>query len=170
MITHSMTGCTRLGTCVTFVLIPSKELDRFIEISIDETIIPFKRTSSLGKYNPSKPHKWGFTVWSLADPQSGYVYNWDIHSGNPSSLIPRAQNNDRRGIVYWTVWDILETVEVLDKEHHIYVHNLFLFPALFEDLATQEPGASGNLRTNRKGVPEVIKRAKQSKSDPPVTS
>ena len=164
-----MTGCTRLGTCVIFVLIPSKELDSFIEISVDETIIAFKRTSSLGKYNPSKLHKWGFTVRSLADPQSGYVYNWDNYSGKPSSLIPRAQNNDGRGIVYCTVWDILETADVLDKEHHIYVHNLFSFPTLFEDLATQGPGACGNLRTNRKGVPEIIKRAKPSKTDPPVT-
>ena len=45
------------------------------EILADKTELGFSGTSSLVTYHPDKPHKCGFTVWSLANPTTGYVYN-----------------------------------------------------------------------------------------------
>ena len=98
------------------------------EVSVDETIIGFKGKSSLITYNPQKPHKWGLTVWSLADPTSGYVYNWDIYSGKKNTPDPRTLQKDGKGTVHWTVWDLLESSEVFEKGHHVYMDNFFLHP------------------------------------------
>ena len=139
------------------------------EVSVDETVIGFSGTSSLVNYNPSKPHKWGITVWSLADPRSGYVYNWDIFAGKKSVPDPRIDPSTGRGTVHWVVWDLLEGADVLGKSHHVYMDNYFSSATLFNDLAEVNTGACGTLRTNRRGTPEVIKRAKPSNKDPAVT-
>lgn len=50
------------------------------EISIDETLIPFKGRTKLLQYIPNKPHKWGIKAWTLADSVSGYVINWQLYT------------------------------------------------------------------------------------------
>ena len=34
-------------------------------------------------YNLQKPHKWGLTIWSLAEAETGYVHvcNWNLYEG-----------------------------------------------------------------------------------------
>ena len=139
------------------------------QIAVDETIIPFKGTTSLKGYNPQKPHKWGLTIWSLADSKTGYVYNWNIYEGK-SNAEPRALRNDGRGKVHWITWDLLESADVLGKNHHVYCDNYFSSATLFEDLANQQTGACGTLRKNRSGTPDVIKRAKPKLKDPAVVA
>ena len=46
------------------------------EISIDETIIPFKSRTGMKVY---KPHKWGLNSWNLAEARTGYVWNSELH-------------------------------------------------------------------------------------------
>ncbi len=75
------------------------------EVSLDETVMAFKGTSTMKNYNPAKAHKWGLPVWSLAKATSGYVYHWDVYTGKKTD--PRTQNNVGRGTVHWTVMDSL---------------------------------------------------------------
>jgi len=42
------------------------------EISVDESMIKFKGRSSIKQYNPIKPIKRGYKIWSMAD-QKGYL-------------------------------------------------------------------------------------------------
>lgn len=49
------------------------------EISVDETLVPFKGRTKLLQYIPSKPHKWGIKTWTLADSKTSFVYNWQLH-------------------------------------------------------------------------------------------
>ena len=51
------------------------------ELSIDETMIPFKGRSSMKQYLPLKPIKRGFKVWVLADAQTGYVSRLEVYKG-----------------------------------------------------------------------------------------
>ena len=46
-------------------------------LAADEKIIPFKDKSSLKKYNPKKPHKWGYKVFVLSGV-SGFSYKFEI--------------------------------------------------------------------------------------------
>ena len=41
------------------------------ELAADEAMVPFKGRHSLKQYVPSKPTKWGFKVWTLADSTNG---------------------------------------------------------------------------------------------------
>ena len=105
------------------------------EVSVDEMVIGFCGTSSLVNYNPSKLHKWGITVWSLVDPRSGYVYNWDIFCWKKSVPDTHIDPATGRGTVHWVVWDLLEGADVLGKFHLVYIDNYFSSAALFNDLA-----------------------------------
>ena len=49
-------------------------------MSIDESMILFKGRSSLKQYNPMKPIKRGYKVWSMAD-MDGYLYKFEIYQG-----------------------------------------------------------------------------------------
>ena len=138
------------------------------EISVDETVIGFSGTVSFLQYNPNKPHKWGMTVWSVAEPTTGYVYGWDVYTGKTHVRDPRTLNNDGRGAIHWITWDLLTKCQLLNKGHHVYMDNYFSSPTLFEDLADANTGACGTLRKNRVGIPDAIKRAKPKKGDDPV--
>jgi len=130
------------------------------EISIDETLVPFKGRTKLLQYIPSKPHKWGLKVWTLADAQTGYVYNWSLYTGK---MPPDVRG---RGVAHRVVTSLCQPLYGLG--HHLYVDNFFTSPALFEELAVNQTGACGTLRVNRIGVPAEVKHAKPPKGDPPV--
>ena len=45
--------------------------------AVDEQIIPFKGKSSLRRYLPKKPKKWGFKIFSRSG-QSGFCYDFEV--------------------------------------------------------------------------------------------
>jgi len=61
-------------------------------LTIDEGMIKFNGRSKLKVYMPLKPIKFGFKVYILADPRSGYVFNWVMHEGEDQSLIQIVSN------------------------------------------------------------------------------
>ena len=131
------------------------------EVSVDESMIPFKGRTSLMQYMPAKPTKWGLKAWGLADAASGYMYNWQLYLGKDGG---RPDNIPLGTYVVRTLAEPL-----LNKGHVIYMDNYFSSPGLFKELADNQTGACGTLRANRIGVPETIKRAKPKAGEPPVT-
>jgi hypothetical protein len=121
------------------------------EVSIDETLVPYKGRTKLLQYIPNKPHKWGLKVWTLADAKSGYVWNWMLYTGK------HTHDQQARGATHQIVMTLCDPL--LNLGHHVYCDNYFTSPALFEDLADNQTGACGTLRVNRVGVPrEVISK------------
>jgi hypothetical protein len=51
------------------------------EISIGETIIPFKGNTGMKVYKQNKPHEWGLNCWNLAEARMGYIWNYEIYQG-----------------------------------------------------------------------------------------
>ncbi|XP_047138546.1 piggyBac transposable element-derived protein 3-like [Hydra vulgaris] len=49
-------------------------------LSIDESMVLFKGRSSLKQYNPKKPIKRGYKLWSMAD-MDGYLFRFEIYQG-----------------------------------------------------------------------------------------
>ena len=58
------------------------------------------------------------------------------------------------------VLGLLETTNLLDKGHHIYMDNYYTSPELFSELYYRETYACGTVRQNRKGLPLSVKKAK----------
>ncbi|XP_033111785.1 piggyBac transposable element-derived protein 4-like, partial [Anneissia japonica] len=116
-------------------------------VSVDESVIAFKGRVSFKTYHPMKPHKRGMTVWTLADSRTGYVYNQNLYIG---------RGEDGPGATQRTVMKVCEPIT--GKKHHVYMDNYFSSPALFSSLEGVSLGACGTLRTNRVGVPDVIKQ------------
>ena len=54
------------------------------ELSIDETIIPFKGRLSIKQYMKDKPTKWGIKVFVLADARNGYTVRLQVYTGRNS--------------------------------------------------------------------------------------
>lgn len=131
------------------------------EVSIDETLVPFKGRSKYKQYIPSKPHKWGIKVWTLAESKTGYVSNWDLYRGQ----LPNDGTN--RTATHRIVMKACQPI--LDKGYHIYCDNFFTSPNLFQELADHQTGACGTLRVNRTGVPRDIKTGKPVKGEPAIT-
>ena len=50
-------------------------------MAVDESIVPFESRSSVKQYMPMKPVKRGYNVWFLAESRTGFVSQFDIHSG-----------------------------------------------------------------------------------------
>ena len=131
------------------------------EVSVDESMIPFKGRTSLMQYMPAKPTKWGLKAWGLADAATGYMYNWQLYLGKDGG---RPDNVPLGTHVVKTL-----AMPLFNKGHVIYMDNFFSSPGLFKELADNQTGACGTLRANRIGVPETIKRAKPKAGEPPVT-
>lgn len=132
------------------------------ELSVDESMIPFKGRTSLMQYMPAKPTKWGLKAWGLADAETGYMYNWKLYLG---------KDGGRPADVPLGTHVVQTLAEPLfDKGHVIYMDNFFSSPALYKLLADNQTGACGTLRANRIGVPDQIKRAQPRAGQPPVTA
>ncbi|CAH2109332.1 unnamed protein product [Euphydryas editha] len=50
--------------------------------SIDECMVKFKGRSSLKQFLPNKPVKRGFKIWARCDSQTGYLFEFEIYTGN----------------------------------------------------------------------------------------
>lgn len=126
------------------------------EISVDETIIPFKGRTGMKVYKPNKPHKWGINCWNVAESCTGYVWNAELYQGK--------RNNETEVGMYKTLVSRM-CQPLFDRGHHLYMDNLFSSPELYTTLAANQLGACGTLRVNRVGTPDEIKATKMKKGD-----
>ena len=127
------------------------------ELSVDETIIPFKGRTAMKVYKPNKPHKWGLNCWNLAEAKTGYVWKSELYQG-------KRNNQTEVGLYHDVVTTLCQPV--YNRGHRVYMDNLFTSPTLFDCLSNHGTGACGTLRTNRVGTPDDIKKAKLKASDP----
>jgi hypothetical protein len=89
------------------------------------------------------------------------MYNWELYLGKD------VNNNSNIPITHRVVTSLCEPLYGVG--HIVYMDNFFSSPALFQELANNQVGACGTLRTVRQGVPNFIKNAKPKSGDPPVT-
>ena len=115
------------------------------QVSIDENMIIFKGRSSLKQYNPMKPIKRGYKLWSMAD-MDGYLYNFEIYRG-------KNQEHARNIPKYFGLGDSVVhqlTERLSGKYHEVYVDNFFTSVPLMEYLLSHKILCCGTLRTNKK--------------------
>ena len=64
-------------------------------VAVDEQVVPFKGASSLKRYLPKKPKKWGYKLWALAGV-SGYVFTFEVDGENRKSGPPDGWDNSTK--------------------------------------------------------------------------
>lgn len=118
-------------------------------ISIDETMIPFKGMVHFKQYLPAKPTKWGIKAWCLAESDTGYVSQFIIYTGK--------QERAHRNLSHHVVIELMQSAGLLGRGYKLFVDNFYtavdLFTELWEDHQT---AACGTVRINRRGLPRDI--------------
>jgi len=130
------------------------------EISVDESMIKFKGRSSIKQYNPMKPIKRGYKIWSMAD-QKGYMLAFKVYQGKEENVSSEFENY---GLGERVVLEL--TKSVWNEYREIYFDNYFSSPKLLQKLHVERTLGCGTIRANRKGLPnQMILDKKMSRGD-----
>ncbi|KAK7108475.1 hypothetical protein V1264_016211 [Littorina saxatilis] len=101
----------------------------------------------------SKPTPWGVKVWCSADPDTGYLLDFDVYTG-------KSQTGMKGGLGHHVM-----TVgkRFLEKGHHFYHDNFFTSIQLADELLDLKTRCCGTIRINRKGWPKELTFNKKTK-------
>lgn len=122
------------------------------DLSIDEAMVAFKGRCFFRQFMPAKPVKWGFKVWTIAESKTGYVSGFEIYTGRRIAPSPN-------GLGYDVVMSLTEVYQYQCR--HLYFDNFFSSIPLMRDLEERLTYACSTVRSNRKGLPPVIKEPGQ---------
>ncbi|XP_060863545.1 piggyBac transposable element-derived protein 3-like [Metopolophium dirhodum] len=128
------------------------------QVSVDESMVKFKDRSTLKQYNPMKPVKRGYKIWSLAD-QKGYMLAFKIYQGKEE--IVNHEFDKIYGLGERVVLEL--TKSIWNEQREIYFDNYFSSLPLVQKLKLENTLARGTIRTNRKGLPTEMCTDKKMK-------
>jgi len=128
-------------------------------LCVDEQIVPFKGRSSLKKYNPRKPHRWGYKLHVLSGV-SGFSYDFEVCSGNENVV---ADDEVDCGASSNIVLRLSRTIES-GVHHHLYFDNYFTSMSLMSALERRAIHGVGTVRLNRlPGLPGLSEKEMKKK-------
>ena len=109
---------------------PSKAL------SFDEACCPFKGRLRFRVYNPMKPNRFHIKLFQVSEANSGYIVGFHVYTGKNNACISNASNPLDQECSKTTkiVLGLLESTNLLDKGHHVYMDNYYSSPELFSEL------------------------------------
>jgi len=119
------------------------------QVTVDESMVPFKGRLSLKQYMKNKPVKFGIKIWVLADAVTSYCYNFDVYVGKNAEVV-----NENLGLASKVVIALTKTIEM--KGYEIYTDNFYTSPHLADYLYQRRTYLCGTLRTNRKDYPKAL--------------
>lgn len=113
------------------------------ELSLDESMIPWRGRLSFKVYNASKINKYGLLIRMLCEAKTGYICKFKIYDGDGGRLQE-------------TVLQLLQPFENL--WHHIYMDNYYNSVDTSDLLLQHGFRSCGTIRKNR-GLPACLKNA-----------
>ena len=126
---------------------PSKTL------TVDESMIPFSGRTSMKQYMPMKPIKRGYKVWCLADAKTGYICKFDVYCGK--------SDNTKISLGEKVVLNMVS--ELRGDDYLVAFDNFFTSVNLVENLLKKQIYSVGTVRSNRKGLPGMMKNKDKMK-------
>ncbi|CAK9809611.1 PiggyBac transposable element-derived protein 4 [Anthophora plagiata] len=155
---------TRLQLVSSFLdCINSKFLKYFTpgeEICVDESTIKFKGRISFITYNPKKPTKWGIRVYTMADANTGYICGILPYYGSFTTeklIRPDLPISTRIPLHLYTM--LLEKIPGA-QGHHMFTDRYYTSFILAQELFKLKCHLTGTILTNRKHLPNQIKKTK----------
>ncbi|XP_058475752.1 piggyBac transposable element-derived protein 4-like [Solea solea] len=115
-------------------------------ICMNERMVAPKAQISTKQHMRSKPTKWGYKLFVLADATTGYTWNFSVYTGK--------LDKSQLGLSYTSVVDLLP-FSMLGEGYTLYVDNFYASPALFRDLHKKHIGCCGTIRKNCIGFPHT---------------
>ena len=112
--------------------------------SVDEQIIPFKGRSSLRRYLPKKPEKWGFKVFSR-NGSSGICYDFELDGAPNPDHVPVEKLGYHGADVVMRLCHHLPK----DQNYKLFFDNFFNYLELLVKLKEKKIWAIGTLRADR---------------------
>lgn len=103
------------------------------EVSIDETMVKFKGRKFCRQFLPSKPIRFGFKLFTLAESKSGYIWNFEIYTGCKGE----AEENQTKNVVV----RLMSPLE--DKGYRLFTDNFYTSPDLYFSLREHGIQVSG---------------------------
>jgi hypothetical protein len=116
-------------------------------MSVDEAMVASKHRSYMRQYMKAKLIKWGFKLWCLACPHTGYIYKFVPYVG-------LAPGEPRQTGLSYTV--VMTLAQGLAAGSCIVADRYFCSPLLALGLLAVGMHLCGTVQTNRKGMPEDI--------------
>ena len=131
-------------------------------LSFDEACCPFKGRLRFKVYNPQKLNRFHIKLLQISESTSGYILGFHVYTGKNLSCISNASKPLDPECTKTTkiVLGLLESTNLLDQGHHIYMDNYYTSPELFSELFYRQTYTCGTVQQNRKGVPTTVKKAK----------
>ena len=128
------------------------------EISVDESVVGFKGKISFLTYNPNKPTKWGIRIYVLADANSGYIYSILPYYGSfTSENLVRPDLPVSSRIVLQLCQKLLDG-NPGSKGYHVFTDRYYTGLPLAKELLKLKIHLTGTMQTNRKYIPDSIKK------------
>jgi hypothetical protein len=119
------------------------------KVVMDERTIPSRHSRApIRIYNPSKPYKFGFELFSMCCATTYYCWDFIVYDKLPQP-----------GLHSLVVMQLVRTL--MFKGHVIFLDRGFTSPALVHWLKKEGHGASGTVVSNRKGFPKDLKLGKK---------
>lgn len=117
------------------------------ELTIDETMIPWRGRLQFRQYIPGKRHKYGVKIYKLCLVE-GYTYKINIYSGKNPRPIKQSHPHSV----------VMELMDGLLQEGRIlYTDNFYTSVPLAKELLQKQTFLCGTLRANRLFLPVVAK-------------
>ncbi|XP_054716931.1 piggyBac transposable element-derived protein 4-like [Uloborus diversus] len=129
-------------------------------ISIGESLIAFKGRLAWKQYIPSKRARFGIKLYQLCESQSFYIWNSVIYTGKGTAF--NSEFHDF-GLSIKSVLSLLS--DLTGKGYCLTTDNFYLSPELAEILIQEKTDICGPMKSNRKGLPPLLKTTELKKGE-----
>ena len=119
-------------------------------------MILFKDRSAIKQYNPMKPIKRGFKLWSLAD-MDGYLYHCEFNQGKNQVFVDDSTPK-YFGLGPSIVYQLTKPLH--GTHHQVLIDNYFSMVPFMEYLLHHQVYCCGTIRSDRKYLPKNMKTEK----------